>query len=143
MYINNTKITVRYVETDQMGIVHHSNYYTWFEVGRTEFIKESGMTYADMETEKIMIPVVESGCRYIEGAKYEDDLIIESYIDKLSPAKVVFNYNVIREKDGKVLARGTTTHAFVYAENFRVINLRKKKPNMWEKLVTLYSPEKI
>ncbi|QGU96594.1 YbgC/FadM family acyl-CoA thioesterase [Clostridium bovifaecis] len=141
MYVNKTNIKVRYVETDQMGIVHHSNYYAWFEVGRTEFIKDSGMSYSEIEAEKIMIPVVESGCKYIEGAKYEDELIIETYIDKLSPAKAIFSYNVIREKDNKILAKGNTTHAFVDSETFRVINLRKKKPDVWEKLLELYSPE--
>lgn len=126
-----------------MGIVHHSNYYAWFEVGRTEFIKASGMSYSDIEAEEIMIPVVESGCRYIEGAKYEDELIIESYIDILSPAKAIFNYNVIREKDNKTLAKGSTTHAFVDSGTFRVINLRKKKPEIWKTLSDLYSPEEI
>lgn len=133
MYINRTKIKVRYVETDQMGIVHHSNYYAWFEVGRTEFITESGMSYSEMESEKLLLPVVESGCRYIEGAKYEDELIIETFIEKLSGAKVIFNYNVIREKDNKLLAKGTTTHAFVN-DSFKVINLKKKNTNIWNKL---------
>ncbi|MEA4828052.1 acyl-CoA thioesterase [Clostridium sp. JNZ J1-5] len=136
MYINRTKIKVRYVETDQMGIVHHSNYYAWFEVGRTEFITESGMSYSEMESEKLLLPVVESGCRYIEGAKYEDELIIETFIEKLSGAKVIFNYNVIREKDNKLLAKGTTTHAFVN-DSFKVINLKKKNTNIWNKLEKL------
>lgn len=136
MYINRTKIKVRYVETDQMGIVHHSNYYAWFEVGRTEFITESGMSYSEMESKKLLLTVVESGCRYIEGAKYEDELIIETFIEKLSGAKVIFNYNVIREKDNKLLAKGTTTHAFVN-DSFKVINLKKKNTNIWSKLKEL------
>lgn len=141
MYINRTNIRVRYVETDQMGIVHHSNYYAWFEVGRTEFIKDSGMTYTEIEKEKIMFPVVESGCKYIEGAKYEDKLIIETFIEKLTPAKAIFSYNIIRERDNKILAKGSTTHAFVDSETFRVVNLKKKNPEIWRKLTKLYSPE--
>ena len=137
MYINGTKLKVRYVETDQMGIVHHSNYYAWFEVGRTEYIAEIGMTYKEIEANNIMIPVVESSCRYIEGAKYEDIIIVETYMQELNGAKVIFNYNVIREKDGKTLAKGSTTHAFVN-DKFRVVNLKKVNIEMWNLFQKLY-----
>jgi len=116
-----------------MGIVHHSNYYPWFEVGRTEFIKETGMSYSDMESQNIMLPLVESSCRYIIGAKYEDELTIQTWISELNGAKVVFNYNIVRDLDNKILAKGSTTHAFVNKE-FKVINLKKKNIDMWEKL---------
>lgn len=131
MYINETKIKVRYVETDQMGIVHHSNYYAWFEVGRTEFIAASGMNYKDMEREGVLLPVVESSCKYIQGAKYEDVLIIKTWIEQLNGAKVVFSYHIIREEDNKVLAKGSTIHAFV-SKDFKIINLKKKNEDMWK-----------
>jgi acyl-CoA thioester hydrolase len=137
MYINEAKLKVRYVETDQMGIVHHSNYYAWFEVGRTEYITEIGMTYKQMEEAGIMLPVVESSCKYIEGAKYEDILIIETFMQALNGAKVIFNYNVVRESDGKILAKGSTTHAFVN-EKFRVVNLKKANADMWERFQKLF-----
>ncbi len=137
MYINETKLKVRYVETDQMGIVHHSNHYAWFEVGRTEYITEIGMTYKQMEENNIMIPVVESSCKYIEGAKYEDIIIIQTYIKELNGAKVIFNYNVVREMDGKILAKGSTTHAFVN-EKFRVVNLKKFNPDVWSRLQKIF-----
>ena len=137
MYINKTKLKVRYVETDQMGIVHHSNYYAWFEVGRTEYITQIGMTYKQMEEANIMLPVVESSCKYIEGAKYEDMLIIETFMHELNGAKVVFNYNVIKEIDGKVLAKGSTTHAFVN-DRFRVVNLKKANQDMWSRFQKLF-----
>jgi acyl-CoA thioester hydrolase len=136
MYVNETKIKVRYVETDQMGIVHHSNYYAWFEVGRTEFIAASGMNYRDMEKEGVLIPLVESSCKYIQGAKYEDVIIIETWIEYLNGAKVVFSYNVIRDEDRKLLAKGSTTHAFVNKE-FKIINLKKKNEGMWKVLEEL------
>lgn len=138
MYINETKIKVRYVETDQMGIVHHSNYYAWFEVGRTEYITEIGMTYKEMEEKNIMLPVVESSCKYVEGAKYEDIIIIQTFMQALNGAKVIFNYNVVREKDGKILAKGSTTHAFVN-EKFRVVNLKKANVDMWNRFQKLFS----
>ncbi|MBU3156160.1 acyl-CoA thioesterase [Clostridium estertheticum] len=137
MYINETKLKVRYVETDQMGIVHHSNYYAYFEVGRTEFITAIGMTYKEMEKDNIMLPVVESSCKYIEGAKYEDIIIIQTFMKELNGVKVIFNYNVVRAEDGKILAKGSTTHAFVN-EKFRVVNLRKVNIDMWSKLKKLF-----
>jgi acyl-CoA thioester hydrolase len=137
MYMNETKLKVRYVETDQMGIAHHSNHYAWFEVGRTEYITEIGMTYKEMEENNIMLPVVESSCKYIEGAKYEDIIIIQTFMHDLNGAKVIFNYNVVREKDGKVLAKGSTTHAFVN-EKFRVVNLKKANIEMWSMFEKLF-----
>lgn len=136
VYINEAKITVRYVETDKMGIVHHSNYYAWFEVGRTEFIKHCGMGYGDMEASKVMMPLIETHCKYIEGAKYEDEVTIETCIEEMNGAKVIFNYSVIRDCDKKVLAKGSTVHAFVN-EEFKIINLKKKRPEIWEKLQML------
>ncbi|GAA0177668.1 thioesterase family protein [Clostridium sediminicola] len=137
MYINKTKIKVRYVETDQMAIVHHSNYYAWYEVGRTEFILKCGMSYRDMEKENVLLPVLETGCKHIEGAKYEDELIIETWIEEMNGAKLIFNYNVVRESDNKILAKGSTKHAFVN-EKFKIINLKKKNPELYERLYSLY-----
>lgn len=137
MFVNKAKVTVRYVETDKMGIVHHSNYYAWFEIGRGEFITESGISYKEIEEEGVMLPLVESECKYLVGAKYADNVIIETYIKELNPVKIIFNYNVIRESDSKLLAKGKTTHAFVN-NNFKIVNIQKKYPDIWEKLSALY-----
>jgi acyl-CoA thioester hydrolase len=136
MYINETKIKVRYAETDKMGIVYHSNYLIYFETGRTEFITECGMNYSDMEKMGIMIPVLESNCKYIQGAKYEDKLIVKTWIRELTPVKVEFNYSVVREKDQKEITKGSTLHAFV-DNDFKIANLKKKHPDMLEKLQSL------
>ena len=136
---SNTNITVRYVETDQMGIVHHSNYYVYFEIAREDLISKVGISYKDMEDLGIMMPIIETQCRYIEGAKYMDKLIIETSIEELSPAKVILNYNVIREADDKLISRGKTIQAFVDKDSFRIINLRKKHPDIWSKLKGLQS----
>ncbi|GFZ34492.1 thioesterase [Clostridium zeae] len=133
MNISETKIKVRYVETDQMGIVHHSNYYAWFEVGRTEFIKESGISYSDMESNGIMMPLVESNCRYMVGAKYEDEVTIKTWVEELNGAKVVFSYEVIRDADKITLAKGKTVHAFVN-KDFKIINLKKNNIEIWNKI---------
>jgi acyl-CoA thioester hydrolase len=138
MYTNRTKLKVRYVETDKMGIVHHSNYYAWFEVGRGEFILESGMSYRELEENGIMMPLRETYCKYIKGAKYEDNIIIETFIKELTPVKVIFNYNVIREEDGKLLAKGATTQVFVN-NDFKIINLKRKYPDVWERMHKLFT----
>lgn len=129
-----TKITVRYAETDQMGIVHHSNYPIWFEAGRTDYIKQFGLTYTQMEQSGVMMPLVSLSCHYITGAKYEDELIIESKVSSVSAAKIKFCYSVIRESDGKLIATGETVHGFVDTTTFKPVSIKKKMPEIFEKL---------
>ena len=133
MYINEAKIKVRYAETDKMGIVYHSNYLIYFEIGRTEFINECGISYIEMEQMGIMIPLLESNCKYVQGAKYADELIVKTWIEELGAAKVRFNYSIIRESDGKEITRGNTLHVFV-DNSFKIINLKKKFPEIMNKL---------
>lgn len=138
MYVSDTKIKVRYVETDQMGVVHHSNYFAWFELGRGDYIAAADMTYSYMESIGIMIPVLEGHCKYITGAKYEDELIIQTSVIEMNRAKVIFAYNVVRQKDNKIIAKGSTKHAFVN-EDFKIINIKKQHPEIWDKLQKLNS----
>lgn len=137
MFKSTTNIKVRYAETDKMGIVYHSNYYIYFEVAREDFIKAVGIEYKDMEDMGIMMPLVETRCKYHEGAKYADELIIETSLKELSPIKVVLKYNVIRKYDNKILAEGETTQAFVDMNTFKIVNLRKKYANIWGKISVL------
>lgn len=137
MYKSTTELKVRYAETDQMGVVHHSNYYVYFEAAREDFIAETGIRYKDMENEGIMMPLVETQCKYIEGAKYADELIIETIMGDLSPVKVELLYIVIRKADGKILAKGKTVQTFVDKNCFKIVNLKKKYPDMWSKLEML------
>ncbi|AJD29735.1 MULTISPECIES: acyl-CoA thioesterase [Clostridium] len=138
MYINKTETTVRYVETDQMGVVHHSNYYPWFEIGRTEFTKATGMKYTDIENIGVMMPLTESYCKYMKPAKYEDEIIIETSIEKLTPVKIIFSYKIIKKENNELLAKGNTTQAFVDKNNFRVINLKQCNEELWNKFMELY-----
>jgi len=133
MYINEAKIKVRYAETDKMGIVYHSNYLIYFEIGRTEFINECGISYIEMEQMGIMIPLLESNCKYVQGAKYADELTVKTWIEELSAAKVRFSYSIIRESDGKEITRGNTLHVFV-DNGFKIINLKKKFPEIMSML---------
>ncbi|AYD40285.1 acyl-CoA thioesterase [Clostridium fermenticellae] len=136
MYIDKTNLVVRYAETDKMGIVHHSNYYIWFEMARSEFIKKIGISYSKFEENNIMMPLVETHCKYYEGAKYDDNIRIETNIDQLTPVKVIFTYNVFREKNNKLLAKGKTVQTFIN-EDFKIINLKKTHNDLWNKLQVL------
>ncbi len=125
-----TKLTVRYAETDQMAIVHHSNYPVWYEAGRTDFIKAMGMSYTQIEAEGVLFPLLELHCKYIQAAKYEDVVIIETTLTKLSIVKAEFSYKVYRESDGVLLNTGSTVHGMVTKE-LRPINMKKEKPQIY------------
>lgn len=131
MYTNDAIIRVRYGETDQMGIVYHGNYYTWFEVGRSEFFNSLGYTYKQLEEEGIILPVTESSCKYIKPAKYYDEIIIRTKINTLKGARIVFDYDIIRKEDNIVLAKGETTHGFVNKE-LKPVRLKKVNKKVWE-----------
>lgn len=137
MFKSKSKIIVRYAETDQMGIVHHSNYYVYFEAAREDFIMGAAIKYKDMEDAGVMMPLVETQCKYYEGAKYADSLIVETTMEELNPVKVALQYNVIREADGKLLAKGKTVQTFVDKKTFKIVNLKKKYNELWQKLESL------
>lgn len=135
-YISETRLTVRYAETDMMGIVHHSRYYPWFEMARTDFIKESGMTYTEMENMGVLLPLTETGAKYIEGLKYEDEVLVTCKLTRLTVARCEFNYEVYRLPEMKLMSTGRTAHGFVSRE-FAPINLKKTYPDLWEKMSNL------
>lgn len=137
MYKSSTKVRVRYAETDQMGIVHHANYYVYFEDAREDFISGAGIRYKFMEDQGIMMPLAETQCKYYVGAKYDDVLIIETILEDLSAVKVVLKYKVTRERDGILIAKGKTIQPFVDKESFKIVNLKKNYPDMWAKLESL------
>lgn len=131
---------VRYAETDMMGIMHHSRYYPWFEAARTEFIKQIGMSYSDMEKMGAMMPLTETGAKYIDGLKYEERAEVSCELTALSPARCEFSYTVKRISDGKVTTTGITRHGFVDG-GFKPINLKKKFPETYKKLEELLVKE--
>ena len=100
MNITEVKIRVRYKETDQMGVVHHTNYYTWFEVARTEFMRNTGMNYRQMEENGVMLPLLETHCYYLQGARYDDLVTVRTWVSKYVGIRVTMDYEVIRMKTG-------------------------------------------
>lgn len=132
--LHKTKIRVRYGETDQMGIVYHPNYYIYFEMGRSEFLRELGhMSYKDMEESGIMMPLIETHCKYILPAKYDDELIVETSVKNVTVVRMIFYYRLFRAEDGILLAEGETSHAFVNKAG-KPINLKKVNKQLFEKL---------
>ncbi len=129
---NEITITARYAETDQMGIIHHSVYPVWFEVGRTEFIKEAGITYTQLEKDGVMLPLSELSCRYLRPVHYEDRVTLETTVRKVTFSRIVFGYRVFL--DGELMAEGSTTHGFVSSQTFRPVNLKKLMPAFFEQL---------
>ena len=128
-----TKINVRYAETDRMGVVHHSRYFPWFEVGRTEFFKSLGESYDDIEKQGVLLPLVDCYAKFIQGARYGDDVWIEVQLKKVGVAKCEFSYNVRRVTDDVILAEGFSTHGFT-TPDFKPINLKKTYPEVYELL---------
>lgn len=112
MFINETKVRVRYGETDQMGVVYHANYAQYFEVGRTEWLRQFGITYKKMEEEGIMLPVITLNINYKNSARYDDVLKVITQLKKIPTASIEFEYELLNE-DSKVLATGSTVLAFI------------------------------
>lgn len=109
-----TRVRVRYAETDQMGVVYHANYLIWFEVGRVEFIRQMGLNYKEMEQEDgCMIAVVEAGVRYKAPARYDDELVVETRLESARGVVLRFGYRIVRAADGLLLCEGETVHVVV------------------------------
>ena len=106
-----SRVRVRYAETDKMGVVYYANYLVWFEVGRTDLLRESGWDYREMEKEGYALPVIEAHCTYREPARYDDVLDVRTTGILLSPVRVQFTYEIVRASDAAMLATGTTIHA--------------------------------
>jgi acyl-CoA thioester hydrolase len=106
-------VRVRYAETDKMGVVYHANYFVWFEVGRTDWLRQAGWTYRDMEVAGVSLPVIEAHCEYRQPARYDDEIAIDAMASPLTPVRLRFDYKLNRVSDGLLLAEGHTIHAAV------------------------------
>lgn len=115
--IGETRIRVRYAETDQMGMVYHANHFVWFEVGRVELLRQLGFSYRDMEAnEGCFIAVVDARCRYKAPARYDDEIVVRTRMKNIRESLIHFGYELLRANDGALLAEGETTHIVTDAE---------------------------
>ena len=121
-----TRLRVRYAETDQMGVVYHSNYIIWFEVGRVELLRQLGFSYRDMEQQdKIHIAVVNVSCRFKSPALYDDLVLVRTRLVKVRDSLLHFGYEIVRDADGSSLAEGESVHLVVNSE-FKRVRLSQK-----------------
>jgi acyl-CoA thioester hydrolase len=112
-----TRFRVRYAETDQMGVVYHSNYIVWFEVGRVEMLRQMGFTYSEMEKQDdTHIVVVDLRCRYKMPARYDDLICVRTFLVDVRESLLRFGYKIVRDSDQALLAEGETVHLVVGAD---------------------------
>ena len=110
--ITKSRFRVRYAETDQMGMVYYANYFVWMEIGRTDFCRECGFSYADLEREEqAFLPVAEADCRYRAPARYDDEIIVETGIERLNRRLIEFSYKIKTAET--LLAEGRTLHVIM------------------------------
>lgn len=115
--VNETRLRVRYAETDQMGVVYHSNHLIWFEVGRVELMRQMGLAYRDMErADGLFITVAEAKCRYRAPVYYDEEVIVRTRVKTVRKSVIIFTYELSRSQTGDLLAEGETTHVVTNTE---------------------------
>ncbi|WP_026073656.1 acyl-CoA thioesterase [Acetivibrio cellulolyticus] len=125
-----TQFIARYAETDQMGIVHHSNYPIWFEAGRTDFLKKSGMANSKIEELGILLPLSHIDCAFKSPARYEGEIMVKTPLWEMSRARIEFEYEIVKDKGGAPTAIGGASHARA-DKSLKPLNIEKKLPERW------------
>nr|WP_295973639.1 thioesterase family protein [uncultured Bacillus sp.] len=121
------KIEVRYAETDQMGVVYHANYLVWMELGRTTLIKDLGFSYAQIEKDGIISPVLDIQVSYKRPLRYGEKAVIKTWIEEYDGIRITYGYE-IRNEAGELAVTGFSKHACVIKESFRPISIKKRLP---------------
>ncbi len=121
-----TRLRVRYAETDQMGVVYYANYLIWMELGRAEYCRAAGIRYRDMEVDDgVLLAVVEAHCRYLHPARYDEEIGVKTWVSKANLRMVEFQYEIRNVQSGRQLASGATKHMFL-GGNMRPVKLPEK-----------------
>lgn len=117
MQTSETRLRVRYAETDQMGVVYHANYLIWMEIGRVELCRVLGVRYRDMEEQDgILLTVASASCRFLAPARYDDEVVVRTSVARASTRLLEFSYEIADAQTGRPLATGATTHIFCSRE---------------------------
>lgn len=132
---------VFYYETDQMGIVHHSNYIRWFEEARIDYMEQMGIGYDVMEAEGIISPVLSAEASYLRMLHFGDSMSIETWIKEYNGIKMTVGYEVISDKTGKVHCKGSTKHCFLN-EKGQPLSLKHSSPKFHELFMGEYQKYK-
>lgn len=141
------QLRVRYAETDQMGVVYHANYLNWFEIGRTELIRELGYPYRKIEDKGLLLPVVEADLKFKKPARYDDLITINTRVLEMTSVRLHFAYEIRKLNEdkaaesegnsGELLVTGTTRHVWVNP-SWRPVRIEKEAPELWQ-LLSKYS----
>lgn len=147
-----TRLRVRYQETDQMAVVYHANYLTWFEMGRTNMIRELGFSYFEMEEQGVMLPVIDANLSFRQPAHYDDEIVVYTRMTAFSKLRIEYEYEVRRfsgslpegplvlgqdgdqELLGELLVIGSTKHVWVGKNDWRPVRLDKTVPKLYNAL---------
>lgn len=128
MHVAETKVEVRYAETDQMGVVYHANYLVWMEVGRTKLIEDLGFRYADMEKDGIISPVIDIAISYKKPVRYGETATVKTWVEQYDGLRVEYGYEIYTEA-GELAIVATSKHVCVTKDCFRPISIRRVYPN--------------
>ncbi len=130
------EIQLRYSDTDQMGIIYHANYFSFFEQARTKFLKDLGFDYYKVEEDGVIFPVREVSCTYLKAIRLKDKIYITTKIHKLTKIKITY-YHEIYSLEGELKATGYTTVVSVDKESFNIIKMDERLKDIYEKYQTL------
>ena len=119
MYQTELKYRVLYAHTDKLGVVYYGKYFEYFEAGRSDMLRKLGYPYKELERENISLPVIESHCQYLSSAKYDDVLIIKSFLKKLPTVRIKIEYEIFLSDN--LVVTGYTMHAFVNSLNLKPV----------------------
>ncbi|GGH86751.1 acyl-CoA thioester hydrolase [Pullulanibacillus pueri] len=132
--IRESKIRARYSETDQMGIVHHSEYVKWFEVARTDFLRDFNYSFVEIEDKGFYLPVIGVDVHYKSPAKYDDEIIIQTSISQYNGVRIKFHYIALHAEDKRVIVEGHTEHCWT-SKSMHPVKLKKLWPELDKILV--------
>jgi acyl-CoA thioester hydrolase len=127
MLVSKAEIEVRYAETDQMGIVYHANYLIWMEVGRTKLIQDLGFSYAELESEGILSPVIDLEIAYKKPLRYGETATVHTWIEEYNGMRIVYGYEILTPS-GEVAIQAKSSHVCVQKDTFKPIKFRKLYP---------------
>lgn len=130
--LGNWQHKVQYYETDQMGIVHHSNSIRWFEEARTWMMDEMQFGYEKMEALNILVPVLEASAKYISMVKFGETVEITTHISQFTGVKMVIEYEIRDVETGELRTKGQTKHAFLDKESYRPISLKRNHKEIYD-----------
>jgi acyl-CoA thioester hydrolase len=115
-HISETRFRARYAETDKMGVIYYANYLVWMEMGRTDYCRSVGFDYREMEVEGAHMAVAEATCRYILPARYDDSILVRTWVERLNRRLITFVYSIVNENTKAILAEGKTVHVAMSLE---------------------------